>query len=73
MSYARKGLDASDVYVYATGDDWVCHGCTLAVAGNVHCDSPGAMVTHLEAHTAAGHTVPASALDRLERERDSIA
>jgi hypothetical protein len=32
------------------------------------CDSPAAMLAHLEAHVAAGHTVPDAALDRLRRE-----
>ena len=66
MSYARKGLDGSDVYVYATGYDWVCHDCSLVGAGNVHCDSPSDMLVHLEVHTAPGEHVPRAATARLE-------
>lgn len=65
MSYARKGLDGSDVYVYATGYDWVCHGCSLVGAGNVHCDAPSDMLTHLAIHVARGDHVPRAATDRL--------
>ncbi len=65
MSYARKGLDGSSVYVYATGNDWRCHGCALAGAGHVVCESPADMVAHLERHRAAGHAVPAAAIERL--------
>jgi hypothetical protein len=65
VSYARKGLDGSDVYVFATGDDWVCHECSLARAGDVRCDTPLMMLTHLQAHIDCGHTVPAAALERL--------
>lgn len=69
MSYARKGLDGSDVYVYATPNGWVCHGCRLAVAGAVHCTDRTEMIDHLRAHETAGHAVPAAAVDRLARER----
>lgn len=84
MSYARNGLDGSDVYVYAAvsgegvdiylpgdappkPDVWVCHECTLRGGKPlIHLEpSPAAMLAHLRAHRAAGHTVPEAALARL--------
>jgi len=66
MSYARKGLHGSDVYVYATGNDWVCHECSLAGAGSVHCTSSEDMIHHLTIHGARGEEVPRAAFERLE-------
>lgn len=66
MSYARKGVDGSHVHVYATGYDWVCQGCSLVGAGNVHCDSPSDMLVHLAIHSARGENVPRAAEERLE-------
>jgi hypothetical protein len=81
MSYARKGLDGSEVYVYASWrgrqtpapDVWICHDCALAgaiPAGEAHlyCSTPHAMLTHLMRHRDAGHTVPDAAIERLRRE-----
>lgn len=71
MSYAKKGLDGSDVYVYATGYDWICQECPLVGAGNVHCDSPSDMLRHLAAHQARGHHVPRAAFARLATDDSS--
>lgn len=67
MSYARKGLDGSDVYVYPTGGPIVCHECPFS--GDNHEElSPAGMLDHMRRHREAGHTVPQAAIDRLTRE-----
>lgn len=79
MSYARKGLDGSDVYVYSDGEIYICHECLLLPATSLvetgferqHSFEPypGDMIVHLEKHRAAGHTVPESAIERLRVEQ----
>jgi len=55
LSYARRGA-RSDVYVYLhAGGHLACSGCDL---GQVEHYTTADMVAHLEAHRAAGHTVP---------------
>ena len=56
MSYIRFGEDGSDVYVFGSARGIECFGCTL-VSGFA-AGSTQAMVDHLQAHRAAGDTVP---------------
>jgi hypothetical protein len=61
MSYARFGCDDSDVYVFATCQGGLeCCGCFLSgVSGpSPRFDTSGEMIAHLDAHRAAGDTVP---------------
>ncbi len=81
MSYCRWGAD-SDVYVYATAypdrDNHgrtryvlICCGCKL-LDGDTAAErrSEAAMISHLEQHRAAGHKVPAYAIERLLKEME---
>lgn len=84
MSYARWGLEQSDVYVYPTeyvdpNDGHlkraiVCCGCTgepeleNEVPGNFIGHCPKEMLDHLLEHRERGEVVPESALERLRRE-----
>ena len=75
MSYARWGLEQSDVYVYPSGGgDIVCCGCTFEpegeneVPGNFTARGPKEMLEHLLKHIERGDVVPESALERLRRE-----
>lgn len=77
MSYARKGLDGSQIYLYATGDlnqepgkeaPLVCQHCLLQPSGDSLAFSRSSALAHLQEHRAAGHVVPEAALARLERE-----
>ena len=71
MSYARKGLDGSDVYVYPTDDCIVCHECPLT--GDNHDEqSPAGMLCHMQEHLDAGHSIPQYVIDRLQREMRSM-
>lgn len=68
MSYARKGCDGSDVYVYQAVDgDYRCQGCRLMPRASLiwHCNRPKQMIEHLREHQARGDSVPESALERL--------
>jgi hypothetical protein len=68
MSYARWGLEGSEVYVYRNdAGQYVC--CDCAREGeSVWLETAAHMITHLEADRAAGYTVPEGALDRLRDE-----
>lgn len=69
MSYARKGLDGSHVYVFPTGRSIICHECSLEPdAASVECRTPDEMLGHLAHHLAIGETVPRAAIERLVRE-----
>lgn len=74
MSYARKGLDGSDVYVWTDGrhpgeGQIHCQDCPLLGGPvDVVTSSQARMLVHLEQHLAAGHRVPETALARLRRE-----
>lgn len=78
MSYARKGLDGSQIYLYATGPfvkpsaraPIICQGCLLQPSGDYLAFSRSSALEHLHEHQHAGHTVPEAALARLEREID---
>jgi hypothetical protein len=72
VSYARFGADGSDVYVFMAVEGWLeCCSCwlqPLVPAGlheSFHASSTDEMVTHLRAHTAAGHHVPADVVPDL--------
>lgn len=67
MSYAR--FSNGDVYVYSTGDDWVCCSCKLSPSREtVVFDSRLDLLKHLVQHVETGHRVPSYALDRLQSE-----
>lgn len=69
MSYARKGLDGSHVYVFGDGKRLHCHECSLdPTGGHFISHSPDAMLGHLARHVAIGEVVPAAAIARLVRE-----
>jgi hypothetical protein len=68
VSYARKGLEGSDVYVWTNGPLWFCQECDLLTGGTYECRSAAAMLAHMRDHRAAGHAVPDAALARLEGE-----
>lgn len=77
MSYARKGLNGSDVYVYRTGlpsspCELVCADCALLTVSHHIEESETGMLAHLARHTAAGHRVPVAAIDRLTRESGEV-
>ena len=76
MSYCRFGWDGSNVYVFVSRRGIECCGCLLGQPDLVT-RSANEMIEHLEAHRAAGHTVPQYAMDRLadpedQRENEAI-
>lgn len=52
----------SDVYVYEDRDGWVCCGCRLGQV-SLSVSEPAQMIAHMREHVAAGHKVPAHALE----------
>jgi hypothetical protein len=77
MSYARKGLNGSDVYVYRTGlpsspCELICADCALLTVSHHTEEIEAGMLAHLAQHTAAGHHVPPAAIDRLTRESGEV-
>lgn len=67
MSYCRFGGD-SDVYVYPTDDGAECCACLLEDGDTAFYETSAGMLGHLVDHIAAGHKVPAEALQRLIEE-----
>lgn len=78
MSYARWGVDGSDVYVYVTGVDpddddvqWVCQECELLsgmeTEGDFEAPTKSAMLAHLHHHAQRGHGT-GNAINRLTDE-----
>jgi len=74
MSYARKGEDGSDVYVYYSGN-YVCQGCRIWPRQELRrerllytwcCEQPADMLAHLMLHRERGHHVPERAIQRLQ-------
>jgi hypothetical protein len=77
MSYARWGVDGSEVYVFAYGGPdvpetyWTCLHCRLTpgpVIVSHTTDTAREMFNHLVAHRLAGHVVPQRAFDCLAKE-----
>jgi hypothetical protein len=67
MSYTRFGWDDSDVYIFMSSRGWLeCRGCILKNGWQYH--STDAMVTHLQEHVAAGHSVPMDVIPALRRD-----
>jgi len=67
MAYAR--FSHSDVYVYAhVGGHLECCGCRLGDQWEFH--STDDMIAHLDAHRAAGHSVPPGIDDALREDDD---
>lgn len=68
MSYARFGWNGSDVYVFVdVGGFLACCACSL---GQPSHGSTADMLAHLDAHKAAGHTVPADCIEGLKAEAE---
>jgi hypothetical protein len=69
MSYARFGLDASDVYVFMAVEGWLECCCCCCLAGRAfscfEARATADMVDHLKAHTAAGQHVPEDVVPAL--------
>ena len=71
MSYCRKNMADSDVYVYRHETGITCNGCDLRGGYDIICvDTPGEMLDHLLDHTERGDMVPERATERLQREKD---
>ncbi len=67
MAYCR--FSEGDVYLFATGDRWICQHCKLApLRRTCSLPSPLDAIQHLLEHRKAGHAVPGRAIDRLEDE-----
>jgi hypothetical protein len=67
VSYTQFGWDGSDVYVFMSARGWLeCRGCILKQRWQYH--STDAMVTHLQEHITAGHSVPADVIPALRRD-----
>lgn len=68
MSYARFGLEGSDVYVYETVDEdgpsIVCFGCKLY--GDFASSTIEGIVGHLHLHRERGDCVPNSCFQQIE-------
>jgi len=71
MAYCRFGPD-SDVYLYMSADGcFCCCGCGLIGPGLKHnfvASTHREILDHLEQHLAAGHNVPAEAIEELKQE-----
>lgn len=72
MSYARFGWDNSDVYIILNCNGYLdCCGCRFVPWGADHDIPPShfktteAMLSHLDAHRAAGDCVPDETYDDL--------
>jgi hypothetical protein len=63
--------EPSDVYVYLDCGGWLaCCACRIeGMSGRWEHYSTDAMIAHLRAHIAAGHTVPADVIPALEADR----
>ena len=73
MSYARFGWDNSSVYVFPSGDGLECCGCSLiSPIGRFCTRSIDAMAAHLDAHRAAGHTVPTSVMPEIRADEQLL-
>lgn len=66
MSYARKQPGVSDVYVYSSGDEYVCCHCRLEPDPSFF--TAGEVLTHLREHIEAGDLVPDSCVERLKND-----
>jgi murein endopeptidase len=72
MSYAR--WSEGDVYVFSHVDGGImCMSCSLmpeedGCHSSFTCRFPEEMLKHLQEHKDAGHSVPDSAMKRLEKE-----
>lgn len=82
MSYAKWGQENSDVYLFGgvahpPPDDVhviVCCGCLLAredpddwlMSPSLDFGTKEAVLAHLQEHLDAGHTVPGSAIERIQ-------
>lgn len=84
MSYARFGAEGSNVYVFLSvgpegSPPWLeCCACLLNpkpdgyLWSTPHRETTTAgMLGHLDAHEAAGHTVPASCRQALARDQET--
>ncbi len=69
MSYVRKGLNGSDVYVWSDGICYVCQECDINGAMNYVAYTPSEMIEHLMEHRSNGYNVPDSAIEKLKNEK----
>ena len=64
MSYAR--FSEGDVYVYDNGTQVICSGCNLRDDDlSYKCTTAVEMLSHVNEHIEAGHTVPGRAVKGL--------
>lgn len=63
MSLCRKEPGHSDLYVYESGNGFVCQWCIL---GKDFEGDAAAMTRHVQEHEKAGHVVPAGLVDAIE-------
>ena len=70
MSYCRFGTD-SDVYVFKSGDIWICSGCKLT-SDDSYFKTLKELREHLQIHEKAGHKVPPDVYERIEFEMNKI-
>lgn len=67
MSYARFS-DQSDVYIYRSGDVWICNGCKLKKRYDSEHTNLTSLKQHINEHTEAGHRIPYYTLERIDYE-----
>ena len=68
MSYARKNLTDSDVYVWSDGVCYVCQDCDINGIVNYVVYYPREMLDHLLTHRENNYKVPEAAINRLKKE-----
>lgn len=66
MAYCRFGQ--GDVFLYATGDVWVCLGCLSWQRSDVTLTTLSDVRRHLLHHRESGHKVPQEALNMVDHE-----
>jgi len=58
MSYARRRVGGSDVYVYDDGNFFRCESCSLLPGHTTFfCKTPLEMMLHLDEHRKVGHCI----------------
>lgn len=72
MSYARFGAGGSTVYVFVATGGWLeCCACALTQLGDhVEFKTTAGMISHLNEHRDAGHTVLQETIDDLLRDAE---
>jgi hypothetical protein len=70
VSYARFGVEGSDVYVYLGSSGLECCACALSPRSQTF-KTTEAMIEHLREHVKAGHVVPADTITELLADHDA--